>query len=1178
MAKAGVNTKDILSGGLSGALDLAAAGQLEVGRASEIAATAMNQFQLEGKDIPRIADALAAGANKAMGGVDDLAGALEQVGPVANSMGWSLEETTGVLAQFAQAGLVGEKGGTSLRGVLLSLTGPSKLAAEQMEELGIQMYDSQGKTMGAASMAQQLQNALKGLPEAERNAAMARIFGNASIGAATILMEGGAAAAQEWEAAVTDAGFAQAQAATLTDNLRGDLEQLGGALDTVFIQTGSAANGGLRTLVQGLTGAVDVVSRIPGPVLLAGGALTSLALLAPKGVLMWKGYIAQLNSLGWSLDAIALKAPRAAAGLRAMGAAGAVIAGMSIAGAGLEGMWLDVAGANDEATKSLKAYLDGGREADGVTGIMRTGFYDLGASIEHAFGTGGAKSYLLGFLDEVGTGFGMFGPDKLTEATQFFSQMDEGLAGLAQSGNGQAAAELFQRIAGEAQAQGISLDGVKERLPQYATALATAGEAAAKAEPGVAAMAAATNLAGDASADAQGPTDALSELMTKLGQKSEDAADAISTFKRGVDLLAGGERAVRAAQRDFADGIDAVKDAAIKAAEAKVKYGSKSREAAAADRAWQGQIETLAGKMDAETQALMDNGAEVDELRTSYDKNRTAIEKQLTARGLHGEALKREADKIMGTKGKFAELLEEYAKLKPSYGTKIVVDDTGARVAIDGVTTMLNKFNGRIVTAEVRTNYVTLGNAPMLPGTGVVTKRADGGAIYGPGTGTSDSIPAWLSNGEHVLTAREVQAAGGHSAIERMRKALLDGSAPRFANGGAVGYAAGGAVLTGADRSAIEALIRALTNPIRDLANATKAVSTQQAKVNTARAKEASPKRDLNRATSSYAAAVKERDALKTRLIDLKKAADATKGVTNADLRYRAAKEQLARVNLRVTATSKAKTSATEKYKKAAAATKDATDRLRDAQKALAEQQKAVAETAERVSDQFRGQVDGPGSNVGAWIDRLKTGAVDVGEFAKQVEALRKAGLNETLVQQVIGMGARGGSRVATEVLGDKSSIGKLNSASSALQSAADKLGLIAATGVGRYATGGAIYGAGGPTADRVPALLSSGEHVMTAAEVAARGGQSQAYALREMIRAGWKPQGFASGGSPGRAPQWSTPAMMSGSAGIDYDRLAAAVSKHRDGDVTLNAYGLDADEAVGRALRQWERRRTTRV
>jgi len=68
------------------------------------------------------------------------------------------------------------------------------------------------------------------------------------------------------------------------------------------------------------------------------------------------------------------------------------------------------------------------------------------------------------------------------------------------------------------------------------------------------------------------------------------------------------------------------------------------------------------------------------------------------------------------------------------------------------------------------------------------TGFAHGGAVHGPGTGTSDSIAARLSRGEHVLTDREVRAAGGHDVIYALRRALLSGTfLPGFARGGAVG-------------------------------------------------------------------------------------------------------------------------------------------------------------------------------------------------------------------------------------------------------------------------------------------------------------------------------------------------------------------------------------------------------
>lgn len=76
-------------------------------------------------------------------------------------------------------------------------------------------------------------------------------------------------------------------------------------------------------------------------------------------------------------------------------------------------------------------------------------------------------------------------------------------------------------------------------------------------------------------------------------------------------------------------------------------------------------------------------------------------------------------------------------------------------------------------------------------GQGKSTGYARGGEISGPGTGTSDSIAAFLSNGEHVMTAEEVNKLGGHKAVERLRTAIMKGSLPAFATGGGVGTSTG---------------------------------------------------------------------------------------------------------------------------------------------------------------------------------------------------------------------------------------------------------------------------------------------------------------------------------------------------------------------------------------------------
>jgi hypothetical protein len=63
---------------------------------------------------------------------------------------------------------------------------------------------------------------------------------------------------------------------------------------------------------------------------------------------------------------------------------------------------------------------------------------------------------------------------------------------------------------------------------------------------------------------------------------------------------------------------------------------------------------------------------------------------------------------------------------------------------------------------------------------------AAGGRVMGAGNGTSDSIPAMLSNGEHVLTAADVKRMGGQDNVYGFRQALQAGIIPGFAPGGAV--------------------------------------------------------------------------------------------------------------------------------------------------------------------------------------------------------------------------------------------------------------------------------------------------------------------------------------------------------------------------------------------------------
>uniref|UniRef100_UPI00366EC2C6 phage tail tape measure protein n=1 Tax=Bacillus mobilis TaxID=2026190 RepID=UPI00366EC2C6 len=262
LARAGVSTADIVGGALKGSLDLAASGQLELGESAIISAQAMNAFKLEGRDVGHIADVISAGAGKSATNVHDRGMAFRQAALLSSQTGLSLEQTVGTLSLFAQNALTGSDAGTSLKVMLQRLVPQSKEAAAMMKSIGFSAYDAQGNFVGLTALAGQMKTSFSKLTPEARNAAMATIFGSDAVRAATILYEAGANGVDSWVNAVNDSGYATRVAATMTDNLAGDVERLAGALETALISSGSSANVMLRDMAQVLTSVVNWYSSL----------------------------------------------------------------------------------------------------------------------------------------------------------------------------------------------------------------------------------------------------------------------------------------------------------------------------------------------------------------------------------------------------------------------------------------------------------------------------------------------------------------------------------------------------------------------------------------------------------------------------------------------------------------------------------------------------------------------------------------------------------------------------------------------------------------------------------------------------------------------------------------------------------------------------------------------------
>ena len=89
----------------------------------------------------------------------------------------------------------------------------------------------------------------------------------------------------------------------------------------------------------------------------------------------------------------------------------------------------------------------------------------------------------------------------------------------------------------------------------------------------------------------------------------------------------------------------------------------------------------------------------------------------------------------------------------------------------------------------------TKGARVKMANGGMVKHFSPGGGVYGPGTGTSDSIPAMLSNGEYVIRAESVQAIGV-PMLDKINKLASGGmisyDIPKYSGGGRVRFSEGG--------------------------------------------------------------------------------------------------------------------------------------------------------------------------------------------------------------------------------------------------------------------------------------------------------------------------------------------------------------------------------------------------
>lgn len=598
-------------------------------------------------------------------------------------------------------------------------------------------------------------------------------------------------------------------------------------------------------IAENITGLAQSFGDLPAPVqgaLTGVGAVVGVAALAGGGLMLLVPKVVETIGAFKELDT---RADGTSRGLGKVGKAAGVAAGLFV---GFE-ILKSVHNSMQTGTKSTEDFTQSlvglSKNKDGLDNMFR----DIGVrEFEGDIGSAGQaldKLINLNFnsaIEQFGATIGIDnGMAKLADA---FTKADTAIAGAVSSGNLEMAAKGFKSVADSASEQGISVDKVAERFPNYLNALKDLASqsdvqvskqelldwAMGKVPPAMEAAAASGDKnaqamiqQGEAAETAALMNEAIEKALEEVGLAADGSITKLSAwmgvlFQAGILSLSSSDAAIA-----YQASIDAMTASVMTNG---TTLDINTEQGRANQSAYNGIAKAAMASMEAtaaETLATQGSSAAQEQLQgnlwTSYNDLKTAAGQM----GITGDAADTLARKALGI-----------PKETPIHSW---VNDK-ASSTLDGIKGKADNLDGRVVTMNVfenthRTTYERRvvesgGNEPDGGGLygsdrraagGAIQKRAGGGPIQGYGTSTSDEVPILASDGEHMLDRGDVLKMGGHAGVYKFRKALHAGQFDHLAGGGSVGSVASSVLIANQSGRAhaptvtLEGLTVMVTNP-----------------------------------------------------------------------------------------------------------------------------------------------------------------------------------------------------------------------------------------------------------------------------------------------------------------------------------------------------------------------------
>ncbi|HBL7344951.1 TPA: phage tail tape measure protein [Listeria monocytogenes] len=313
-----------------------------------VTTSTLEQFGMISKDTNKqmeytnkVADVLTYVADKTAAGFSDMGTAMNYVGPISHSLGYSLTDTAAAVGLLSNRGIEGQKAGTGLRGMLTSLLKPSKSAAEAMSAVGLTIEDNNGNMKTLPTLLDDINDKTKKMTKTQKNSFLTMIFGREPLSAVNTLLEAGGDSLRKYSKGADEANGYTKQVA---DNMRKagkfGVDQFKASLEVLEQNVGQKLMPALTPIIEWANKMIDKFNGLSGAqqqsIIKWAGILAAtgpVLRIGEKLVSMTGGLIKGFAGLGKMLGLGSKLAPLAAG----FGATTTAVEGTSLAAAGLAG-------------------------------------------------------------------------------------------------------------------------------------------------------------------------------------------------------------------------------------------------------------------------------------------------------------------------------------------------------------------------------------------------------------------------------------------------------------------------------------------------------------------------------------------------------------------------------------------------------------------------------------------------------------------------------------------------------------------------------------------------------------------------------------------------------------------------------------------------------------------------